>query len=396
MKAHHVYYLMTSARSFAIYMVFTLSTLYYVVEAGLNPLQLVLIGTIMELAVLFFEIPTGLIADYFGRKVSVLIGTFLIGSAHLLEGFVPEFWAIAVGAAIWGIGWTFISGAETAWIADEVGNNHLDKVLIKGAKFSSIGSFLGIIVSVICALAFSVQWMIILAGCLLLLLVVAAQLWMKETKFVSIARENTSSIHQMKTALTSSLSVINGNRMLINLAFVTIFMGLASEGFDRLWGAHLLEGFALDEQTAIYWFGVLFAGSFLLNIGLISFVEKYVQHHMSTLLVVLNSLLVVAMIGFALAHEFILAACLYWVVAALRDVNYPLISIMTNKQLESQGRATTLSMFGQLDAFGQIAGGPIVGIIALYTSIQGGLVGTALLIFPTIYFLWRLSVKSST
>ena len=100
MKAHHVYYLMTSARSFAIYMVFTLSTLYYVVEAGLNPLQLVLIGTIMELAVLFFEIPTGLVADYFGRKVSVLIGTFLIGSAHLLEGFVPEYWAIAVGAAI--------------------------------------------------------------------------------------------------------------------------------------------------------------------------------------------------------------------------------------------------------------------------------------------------------
>ena len=64
---------------------------------------------------------------------------------------------------------------------------------------------------------------------------------------MSIARENTSSVHQMKTALTSSLSIIKGNRLLINLAFVTIFMGLASEGFDRLWGAHLLEGFALDH-----------------------------------------------------------------------------------------------------------------------------------------------------
>ena len=114
MAIQNIYYLLTSSRSFCIYIVFTLNAIYYVSQAGLNPLQLVLLGTIMELAILFFEIPTGLVADYFGRKKSFIFGTFLIGIAHLLEGSLPTFWAIAVAAALWGIGWTFISGAETA------------------------------------------------------------------------------------------------------------------------------------------------------------------------------------------------------------------------------------------------------------------------------------------
>ena len=63
---------------------------------------------------------------------------------------------------------------------------------------------------------------------------------------------------------------------------------------------------------------------------------------------------------------------------------------MTNKQLQSQGRATTLSMYGQLDAFGQVAGGPLVGVLALYTSVQGGIITSAILIIPTVYFLWKL------
>ena len=87
----NIYYFLTSSRSFSIYIVFTLNAIYYVSQAGLNPLQLVLIGTIMELTVLLFEIPTGLVADFFGRKKSLVVGTFIIGVAHILEGSFPTF-----------------------------------------------------------------------------------------------------------------------------------------------------------------------------------------------------------------------------------------------------------------------------------------------------------------
>ena len=390
MAIQNIYYLLTSSRSFCIYIVFTLNAIYYVSQAGLNPLQLVLIGTIMELAVLFFEIPTGLVADYFGRKKSFIFGTFLIGVAHLLEGSFPTFWAIAVAAVLWGIGWTFISGAETAWIADEIENDELDYVLLKGAKLASIGSFLGIIVSVMIATVFSVQMAILIAGGLLVFIAIVSLKLVRETKFKSIAREEASSIGQMASVIKGGLSQIKGNSILIGLAVITIFVGLASEGFDRLWGAHFIEGFQLNEADAIYWFGAFYAIAFLLNIGLLKVVETFVKERFATVLFLFNSLLVVFMFVFAMSNALIIAAMLYWVIASLRVVNSPLMSIMTNKQLQSQGRATTLSMYGQLDAFGQVAGGPLVGVIALYTSIQGGLIASAILIVPTLYFIWRM------
>ncbi|MEK4080019.1 MFS transporter [Solibacillus sp. FSL K6-1126] len=390
MNIKTVYYLLTSSRSFCIQIVFTLNAIYYVSQAGLNPLQLVLLGTVMELAILFFEIPTGLVADIFGRKKSIIIGTFIIGSAHLLEGSIPSFWAIAIGAALWGIGWTFISGAETAWIADELENKELDTTLLNGAKFSSLGSFLGIIVSVLIGIIFTVQIAILLAGGFLILIAIISSKVIPETKFISIARDDTSSIKQMKGALKESLSLIKGNTILLGLAAITLFTGLASEGFDRLWGAHFIEGFQMNEEDAVNWFGAFYAIAFLLNICLLKIVETYVKERFAIVLVLLNSLLVVAMIYFAIAEQFVIAAILYWGIASLRAVNYPLVNVMTNKQLHSQGRATALSMYGQLDAFGQVAGGPLVGVIALYTSVQGGIFTSALLIIPTLYFLWKL------
>lgn len=390
MNSKNIYYFLTGSRSFSIYIVFTVSAIYYVSQAGLNPLQLVLIGTIMECTVLLFEIPTGLVADFFGRKKSLVIGTFIIGAAHLLEGSFPAFWAIAVGAALWGIGWTFISGAEQAWVADELENKELDQVFLKGAQYSSLGSFMGIIASVLLAVVFTVQITILIAGGLLVVIAVIASIVMPETKFVRATREDTTSFQQMGRAIKGGLAQIKGNSVLIGIAAITLLTGLASEGFDRLWGAHFIEDFQLNEEEVIYWFGAFFAIAFLLNVVLLKIVEAYVKERFAQALLVLNSLLVIAMLFFAFSGSFLLAVLLYWVIASLREVNYPLMSVMINKRLQSQGRATALSMYGQLHALGQVAGGPLVGMIALYTSIQGGIAASAILIIPTLYFLWRM------
>lgn len=239
MNIKNIYYFLTSSRSFSIYIVFTLNAIYYVSQAGLNPLQLVLIGTIMELTVLLFEIPTGLVADFFGRKKSLVVGTFIIGAAHILEGSFPTFWAIAVGAALWGIGWTFISGAEQAWIADELENKELDQIFLKGAQFSSLGSFIGIIVGVLIATVFTVQIAILIAGGLLVLIAILAAIVVPETKFIRVVRNDTSSLLQMSLAIKGGFAQIKGNSILVGLVAITLLTGLASEGFDKIGRAHV-------------------------------------------------------------------------------------------------------------------------------------------------------------
>jgi len=391
------YYTVTSSRSFFIQMVFTLNAIYYVTQADLNALQLVLIGTIMEISVLLFEMPTGLYADHFGRKRSLALGTLVIGLAHILEGSTPEFWAIAIASAMWGIGWTFISGAEQAWIADELDGKELDSVFLKGAQYSSFARFTAILASVGIAMIWTVQVAILFAGTMLTILAIWAFIRLPENKFVKVTREKgVSGVTHMISTIRAGISQIRGNTVLVSIAMVTLFWGLASEGFDRLYGAHFIADYNLSESESVYWFGAFYAVAFLLNIVVLRVVEKNVKGRYPEVLILANTVLIGTMIIFAWTGHFWLAVAMYWVTSALRNVNYPLMSIVTNERLESKGRATTLSMFGQLDAFGQIAGGPLVGLLALYTSISGGITASAFLILPVLFFLWIMKGRMTT
>jgi MFS transporter, DHA3 family, tetracycline resistance protein len=390
------YYTVTSSRAFFIQMVFTLNAIYYVTQADLNALQLVLIGTIMEVSVLLFEMPTGLFADHYGRKKSLAIGTLVIGLAHILEGSMPDFWAIALASALWGVGWTFISGAEQAWIADELDGENLEETFLRGSQFSSFARFVAILASVSIAVIWSVQFAILVAGIMLIILSLWAFINLPETKFVKVTRaKGVSGITHMMATIKAGMTQIRGNTILVSIAVVTLLWGLASEGFDRLYGAHFIADYDLSESESIYWFGTFYAIAFLLNIVVLRFVEKHVEGRYADVLLLTNAVLIGTMIVFAWTGHFFIAIAMYWVTSALRNVNYPLMSIITNERLQSKGRATTLSMFGQLDAFGQIAGGPLVGLLALYTSVSGGITTSALLILPVLYFLWRMKRKMS-
>lgn len=99
---------------------FTLSLVYQVDVVGLTPFQLIIIGTVLEATCFLAEIPTGVVADLRSRKWSVVIGLVTIGAGIALMA-VPQFWAILAAQVVWGIGYTFVSGAAEAWVTDEVG-----------------------------------------------------------------------------------------------------------------------------------------------------------------------------------------------------------------------------------------------------------------------------------
>ena len=118
------------AAAFAMYAV--VASVYRIVEAGLNPLELILVGTVLEVSAFLFEVPTGVVADVYGRRLSVIVGTFLVGAGFIIEGLFPMFGVILVAQVLWGVGSTFDSGARQAWIADEIGGGRVGRVFLKG------------------------------------------------------------------------------------------------------------------------------------------------------------------------------------------------------------------------------------------------------------------------
>jgi len=115
----------------------------------LDPLQLVLIGTVLELSVFLFEIPTGVVSDLKSRKLSIITGYILIGIGFLIEGLFPYFVTVLVAQIAWGIGYTFTSGSQQAWIADEIGEEQASLAFIKGAKAGNLGQIIAIPLSIL-------------------------------------------------------------------------------------------------------------------------------------------------------------------------------------------------------------------------------------------------------
>lgn len=90
----------------------------YLAGIGLSLFQVGLLISAMAISGIFFEIPTGAIADIYGRKFSTLFGIFLSGLVVILIYFFTNFYALLVLFFFWGLFGTFVSGANEAWIVD--------------------------------------------------------------------------------------------------------------------------------------------------------------------------------------------------------------------------------------------------------------------------------------
>ncbi len=231
---------MSAVEGLAFATVVTTNLVYQVESVGLNPLQLILIGTALEATVFAFEIPSGVVADVYSRRLSVVIGLALIGGGFVLEGSVPIFGALLIAQVVWGLGHTFVSGARTAWLADEVGAQLLPQALLQGSQANVAGGLAGTSLSV--ALASIDRALPIVAGGLIYVsLALLAGLTMTENGFRPLPARRRRTFRVMGRTLREALKVIAQRRALLLIVMVPLLLGAASEVPDRLSTPILLQ-----------------------------------------------------------------------------------------------------------------------------------------------------------
>ena len=104
LPARRVYMLFRAVQQFLFEMMFTVLPIYFVATVGMNPLQLVLVGTALEGTVLLLEVPTSVVADTFSHRLSVIIGAAVLGAGFVLTGLAPVFaWVIAIAMMLGGV-----------------------------------------------------------------------------------------------------------------------------------------------------------------------------------------------------------------------------------------------------------------------------------------------------
>src|SRR5512146_3599206 len=91
LNAELSYYLMSAAMTLFDSTMFVYLTVFYYSVVGLNPLQLVLVGTALEGSILLFEVPTGVVADTYSRRLSVILGILTLGIGFIVTGLGRTF-----------------------------------------------------------------------------------------------------------------------------------------------------------------------------------------------------------------------------------------------------------------------------------------------------------------
>jgi DHA3 family tetracycline resistance protein-like MFS transporter len=391
MNPKKLYILQVSILNLAMTMMMTAAIVYRIDLAKLEPYQLILLGTALEIAVIFFEIPTGLVADKYSRKLSVIIGYFIIGLGFLVELATLKFIWIFVAQIIWGFGYTFISGALDAWVSDETHNDGIEHTYIKANTVSKIMTILGIA----CAFALGIidiRLPMLISAILYFLLSLSLIVVMKE----KVKREKQT--HSMFVQFKKGLKHIFNHPMLKIFVVTAFLLGLYSEGIDRLEEFIILDKASLTifgQLDSIYVVSSMHMMMAVLGFVMLLIIKRFVKEGIKTYqwFLALTLLMSLGLLVFAYMVNPYIAIGGFFFFRMTRQGIDPLYTSIEARQVPSNIKATVMSTFGQIDGIGQIFSGILMTTLAFVLGVQAILTVTALILLAVAYTLLLMIKK---
>lgn len=356
-------------------------SLYLVVDADLSPFQLVFLGTAMELTVLVCEVPTGVMADTVSRKWSIVISHVLMGAGMVTTGLVTAFPALVAAQVLWGVGWTFSSGADVAWITDELdGAAPIDRILTARARVQQYGAAIGMVVFGAVAWTTTLSAAIVAGGVGMLLLGAYVVVAFTEQHFTPTREDRwRESIGIFRRGV--ALSRRDPEILLVFAATLAVNSG--AEAFDRLYPRRLVDLGFPDEPDPIVWFAALGLATLAVGALVLRVVEARIDGEGVARRVYAAGCFAAAVGLLILGHApddvtamagVLLVSGIGWTV--IRAVSV----IWVNRRATSDVRATVQSFLGQAESTGEIAGGLTLGVVAQSSSITVALTCSAALV----------------
>lgn len=318
-------------------------------NAGLSIFEAFLANAFYTLGMVIFEIPTGIVADSWGRRTSYLLGTVTLSTSTILYYVLWQthaaFWLWAVASMLLGLGYTFFSGAVEAWLIDAL--HHVKykgkveavfgKAQIVGGAAMLIGTLGGGLIAQFTTLG--VPYLV--RGGILLVLFVVARVALRDIGFVPERGERV--FKAMRVLLKSSIE--NGLKVLPVRWLMFSAVILSSVGFYAFYALqpYLLQLFG---DTTAYWVAGLAAtlvalaqitGGFLAGRIAGLFTKR------TTALVLMTIVSAVVLILLNFCHNFYLALALIFVWGLLFAATMPIRQTYMNGMIPSKQRATVLS-----------------------------------------------------
>ena len=189
-QVQRTYLLLTLLSTLAASFIWGINTLF-LLDAGLNNAEAFAANAFFTAGMVIFEVPTGVVADTYGRRTSYLLGAATLLLSTLLYLWMWQthapLWGWAIASILLGLGFTFFSGATQAWLMDALAfagvKESFETVLAKGQVVGGAAMLTGSIAGGFIAQVTNLGVPYIIRSVLLGLTLVAAFLWMKDLGF---------------------------------------------------------------------------------------------------------------------------------------------------------------------------------------------------------------------
>jgi MFS family permease len=338
------------------------SGLYFVVIAHLSAAQIVLLGTVMSATLVLSGIPTGVWADALGRQRSLVIGQLFLAAGMTMTGVVTAFPLILVTQILWGTGWAFLTGADVAWITDELDQpDRIAQVLTASARRDLAGGATGMVAFGVLGWATSLATAIVVSGVGMVALGLFVAMRFTEHNFKP-AREKRWSASLMIFRLGVNLSRRDHEILLVFVATM-IINSAAMVGW--LFPKQLVNlGFPSDP---VLWYTALGICSSAVGVGVLHIVQARIEGagvarriYALTCFIGMLGLLVLAEAPDALVGS--IGVLLVSGIAF--NVTRTVSVIWVNRRTTNDVRATVHSLLDLAESIGEICGGFALAVTA--------------------------------
>ena len=349
-----------------------------VTEVELTPFQLVALGTVMELSILFGEVPTGVVADVYSRKWSVIISYLIVGAAAIASAFVSPYLLLVVAQIAMGIGNTFETGAETAWVTAEVGGpSAAEPIILRRGRLQLVAGVAGIVFFALLAAVTSLSISLACIGLVYLAWAGFLILRMPETNFVPSRGAGWSGLTSM---LNGGFGEIRRHRVLAILTVAVLIGGLAKEAIDRLDVQRMVDvGLPSDIDVVLVIGAIAAANSLMAATFLFVAERRIVDSAVVPVMAALMAGVALGVVVLAQVDVLAIAALALVLQGGFFAATEPLVTTWTNAFAAERSRATIHSFIGQAEALGEIVGGLALGAVASASGVSAAMTGSAIL-----------------
>jgi MFS family permease len=394
LRIQRTYLVLLLGNTLAASFIWGINTLF-LLDAGLSNLEAFAANAFFTAGMVLFEVPTGVVADTWGRRTSYLLGTItLAGSTflyYLLWVASAPFWQWAVVSMLLGLGFTFFSGAVEAWLVDALTfagyEGGLEVVLGRGQMIGGIAMLGGSVAGGALAQATSLGVPFLLrAGVLLVMFVVAYRL-MHDLGFVPAATENP--LRATRAVFDASIEYGLKNPPVRWIMLAAPFA--SGVGFYTFYALQpfLLELYGNPKAYTVAGLAAaIVAGSQILGGFAAPKIRALFEKRTTALILgAVASAIILALLGIVGSFWAALALLVVWGLIFAADM--PIRQAYLNDMIPSQQRATVLSFDSLMGSSGGVVIQPVLGKTADVYSYATSFVVGAVFQLAAVPFLVR-------